>query len=132
MELECLMEQYADENGCISRDSMRRALEANLGSVPSEADVDRVMSRLGSDESHGGSRRVSLIEADVAIKAFRKSAVSRSASLEPGLDLGDFEMAARCDEAEMRAIGAEAALAATEEQLTEIMAERDELSAENE
>jgi len=111
---------------------MRRALEANLGSVPSEADVDRVMSRLGSDESHGGSRRVSLIEADVAIKAFRKSAVSRSASLEPGLDLADFEMAARCDEAEMRAIGAEAALAATEEQLTEIMAERDELRAENE
>jgi len=132
MELENLMEQYADENGCISRDSMRRALEANLGSEVSEADVDRVMSRLGSDESHGGSRRVSLIEADVAIKAFRKSAVSPSACMERGIDIGDFEMAARCDEAEVRAIGAEAALAATEEQLTEVMSERDYLRAENE
>ena len=41
--LEALMEQYADENGCISRESMRQALEANLGSV-SDTDVDRVSS----------------------------------------------------------------------------------------
>merc|ERR1711865_577967 len=84
-DLEALMEQYADESGCISRDSMRRALEASLGSSVSEADVDRVMSRLGSSEDHGGSRRVSLVEADIAIKAFRKMA---SPAPSPSMDRG--------------------------------------------
>ena len=45
-DLEALMKQYADENGCISRESMRRALEVNLGAV-SEGDVDRVSRTAG-------------------------------------------------------------------------------------
>ena len=92
--------------------------------------MQQVMSRIGAS---GGSSRVSLVEADVAIKAFRTAngpteaqAVaslialegtrerSGSQSIEREMELGDnltdFEMAARCDEAELRAMGTQAAL----------------------
>ena len=71
------MNQYADLDGVISRNSMRCALEANIGRTASETDVDVVMSRLSSSEDHGGSVFLALVEADIAVKSFVKNPVAR-------------------------------------------------------
>ncbi len=71
---------YADENGFISRASMRRALVASLGDNVSDRDVDMVMQRLGTSDSTGeGNSVVSVTEAEAALSSFRRESLPEMA-----------------------------------------------------
>ena len=73
---------FADDNGFISRESMREALRATLGESIHDNEVDLVMRKLGANDECGNSI-VSVMEAEAALASFHRAASSVTEPVSP-------------------------------------------------